>query len=145
METDVTNLNKINVIGFGLTLPLPVLALLGWLPAAWAQNVEIIHDFTCIGDVNQGCRPKAGLLEGRDGWLYGTLSEEGPVVGPTRGGAVFKLQPDGTGFEALQGFACTDGFVTTGCHPVAGVVEGRDGWLYGTTSRAGGFDGGGSV
>jgi uncharacterized repeat protein (TIGR03803 family) len=76
-----------------------------------------------------GANPYAGLIQGTDGALYGTT-----LGGGAHGyGTVFKLNPNGTGFTVLQNF---DKF-TTGYVPYAGLVQGTDGALYGTTEQGG--------
>lgn len=76
------------------------------------------------------------LIAGKDGNLYGTL-EAGGGKGQ---GLVFKLKPDGTGFEVLHhSSGCLSGGAD-GSQPY-GVIEGSDGTLYGTT-RSGGVKGG---
>ena len=72
---------------------------------------------------NDGGCPN-GLVEGSDGYLYGT----------TRGNTVFKLAKSGGEFQVLHHFQAAPG---EGADPAAGVVEGRDGALYGTTARGG--------
>ena len=83
-----------------------------------------------------GEAPWDGLIQGADGALYGTA-----VRGGTRGyGTVFKLNPDGTGFTVLKSFD----LYTTGGGPLAGVMQGTDGALYGTAPE-GGSGGAGTI
>ena len=75
------------------------------------------------GDVQEA---NGRLIEGSDGALYGTSWQGGtPNVG-----AVFRVQKDGTQFQMLRQFGSTG----DGAFPVAGLLEGGDGLLYGTTS-----------
>ena len=67
------------------------------------------------------------MIQGSDGPLYGT-SRSG---GPGGAGIVYKVQPDGSGFSILHGF---DSNCTDGCYPQAGVIQGSDSALYGTTT-----------
>ncbi len=98
----------------------------------------LIHTFT-----NAEGSPSGGLLQGTDGALYGTtwgnysgcLSCGGP---PRSYGTVFTLNPDGTGFKTLHAFNS----LTDGDGPVAGLIQGTDGALYGTTSAGGAFGAG---
>jgi uncharacterized repeat protein (TIGR03803 family) len=76
-----------------------------------------------------GGQPFGGLMLGADGALYGTTSSGGSGGQ----GTVFKLNRDGSGFMVVQNF---DG-ATTGSRPFAGLVQGSDGTLYGTTSEGG--------
>jgi uncharacterized repeat protein (TIGR03803 family) len=69
--------------------------------------------------------------------MYGTTDGGGS----NGGGTVFKLNPDGKGYQVLYNFGAgsADGQI-----PAAGLVHASDGSLYGTTSR-GGQDGDGTV
>ncbi len=93
----------------------------------------VLHSFDCT----DGCFPESGVTEGGDGAFYGTTGQGG---GTASGGTVFKVNRDGTGFTVLHSFECTDG-----CSPTAGVTEGSDGALYGTTRQGGGTAGKGTV
>jgi uncharacterized repeat protein (TIGR03803 family) len=84
---------------------------------------------------NEGYHPYGGLAQAADGALYGTTSSGG--VGTQ--GTVFKMNPDGTGFTVLHGFQSAEGGI-----PYAGLIQGRDSALYGTTS-AGGANGKGTI
>lgn len=91
----------------------------------------LLHSLVCNGD---GCLPRAGVIEGSDGLLYGTASSG---VGASSKGSVFRLRKDGTDFTVLHPFVfpCTG---DNGCFPCAGVIEGSDGAFYGTTREGGG-------
>jgi uncharacterized repeat protein (TIGR03803 family) len=96
-----------------------------------AGLVTILHSFgdgTVGGD---GVAPLAGLVVGGDGNLYGTTSQGG-----TAGvGTVFKITPTGT-LTILHSFG--DGTVTNdGSDPVAALVVGPNGDLFGTTKSGG--------
>lgn len=92
------------------------------------SGYTVLRRFTGTG--GDGLRPCGKLVEGTDGALYGTTQSGG-----TSGrGTVFKLNPDGTGYAVVHRFASTGG---DGGQPYSGMVEGRDGLLYGTC-----FDGG---
>ncbi len=75
-----------------------------------------------------GGEPWGRLIQGTDGALYGTVT----AGGSSCCGTVFKLNPDGTGFDVLQNF---DGW-TTGSVPYARLLQGTDGNHYGTTADA---------
>jgi len=80
-------------------------------------------------DYSTGVNPFAGLTQGTDGALYGTANSGG-----SNGyGTVFKLNPDGTGFTVLQNFD----YATTGGYPLAALMQGTDGALYGTAYQGG--------
>ena len=72
-------------------------------------------------------KPGADLLVGPGGFLYGTT----PDGGPLGTGAVFRVRPDGTGYQILHGFGGADGGV-----PAPALLDGRDGFLYGTALLA---------
>ena len=84
-----------------------------------------IHAFTGGSD---GSNPGAGLMSGTDGDLYGTTS----TGGPRGAGTVFKISTSGS-LTTLYPF---DGG-NDGGKPLAGVITGSDGLLYGTTSTGG--------
>jgi uncharacterized repeat protein (TIGR03803 family) len=97
------------------------------LPPAQAQTYQVIHNFTGGQD---GAYPEAGLTE-RGGNLYGTAYQGG---GSNRG-TVFKLARNGSGWIFTPLYSFTGG--TDGSAPIAGVVFGRDGTIYGTTEFGG--------
>lgn len=89
-----------------------------------------------FGNTN-GASPYAGLVQANDGSLYGTTYG---TVGPPYGyGTIFKLTTSGT-FGPLYSFTGTN----DGADPYAGLVQGTDGSLYGTTFY-GGSNGYGAV
>jgi uncharacterized repeat protein (TIGR03803 family) len=105
--------------------------------------------FNSIGSpVNtDGANPEAELIEGSDGYLYGVAR----TGGPNGNGAVFKLGKDGTGFAVLHAFGATTSAsnatpVTNadGIGPVGALVQGADGYFYGTAAR-GGATGSGTI
>lgn len=108
---------------------------------------EVLHHFSgCLLGGADGSQPQ-GLLEGSEGALYGTTRSGGVKGGAlaqfgldvTGNGTVFKVNRDGTGYQVLRAFTGRDG---DGFQPQAGLVEGRDGALYGTTMRDGTEHGG---
>jgi uncharacterized repeat protein (TIGR03803 family) len=104
-------------------------------PGGAPFDFMVLHTFGLIG--NMGQTPEAAVLVGSDGALYGTTS-----TGGTNGnGTVFRLNADGSGYTVLHHFS---GLAGDGAAPVAAVIEGGDGALYGTTA-AGGSGGNGTV
>ena len=97
-------------------------------------SFSVIKSFHC-GNAD-GCSPLAGLIQLSDGFLYGTTD----FGNGNNLGTVFKLKPDGTGFSVIKAFQC--GVATDGCRPQASLIQSTDGFLYGTTERGGGSDGG---
>jgi uncharacterized repeat protein (TIGR03803 family) len=113
------------VLLFALTLVLSQVAK--------AQVFSVLHAFT--GGID-GAFPTAGLTIDQAGKLYGTSANGGHTGGncPARGcGTVFRLSNTGvlTTLYTFQGG--NDGAI-----PLARVIFGRDGSLYGTTSEGGG-------
>jgi len=77
--------------------------------------------------------PTASLVQGRDGNFYGTT----PPGGADERGAVFRITPTG---QLTTLYSFTAG--SDSQWPFGGLLEGKDGYFYGTTSYAGtGFDG----
>lgn len=74
-----------------------------------------------------GSAPKARLLLGGDGLLYGTATSGGSAAR----GVVFRLNADGSDFVVVHDFADN---TTDGSRPESPVSEGPDGMLYGTTA-----------
>jgi uncharacterized repeat protein (TIGR03803 family) len=86
---------------------------------------------------NSGATPYAGLIEGKDGFLYGTT-----FSGGARGlGTVFKVSKDGQTYTVLKSFGTSFG---DGSYPRTALVESFNGFLYGTTTQ-GGSAGNGAV
>jgi uncharacterized repeat protein (TIGR03803 family) len=125
----------------GLTIPVfgrkalsPLLLQLRWvaalaLPAFCAQADVVLtslHSF----DSHDGANPQAGLVQGSDGYFYGT-TYSGGVNGVNGEGTVFKISAGG----ALTNLVLFDN--TDGAAPEAMLVQGSDGFLYGTTYKGG--------
>ena len=83
-----------------------------------------------FGSAAQGENP-AGVTVGSDGVLYGVM-EGGGSAGF---GVIFKMNPDSSQFTVLRSFSSTGG---DGRVPMAPLVEGSDGALYGSTTFGGG-------
>ena len=92
-----------------------------------------------VGYPNDACRntlvwslnPEyATLVEGTDGYLYGTTYEGG-----THGeGAAFRIKPDGSSYSVIYSFGQTQ---ADGYNPYGGLVFGSNGDLYGVTAYGG--------
>jgi uncharacterized repeat protein (TIGR03803 family) len=81
-----------------------------------------------------GSEPVDQLIQGTDGNFYGTTwTGGGPVAGATDkyGGTVFRLTSTGD-LTILHRFSGPDGY-----GPIAGLVQGTDGFFYGTTYYGG--------
>lgn len=91
------------------------------------SGFTVLHTFN--GPPGDGALAENGLIQGRDGLLYGTTLAGG---GNDRG-LLFRLAPDGGGFQGLA--ALNLGY--PGATPTAALVEGSDGALYGTAEFGG--------
>lgn len=112
--------------------PLP-----GFVTPASAQETATYEQLKSFGKPSPGGQPMARLVQGRDGALYGTTTQGGIY----EAGTVFKVNPDGSGFTVLLHFewgpfntSSTGSFTR-----LAGVIQGIDGALYGTTYQGGRF------
>jgi uncharacterized repeat protein (TIGR03803 family) len=92
---------------------------------------QVLHIFNNNG--TEGRVPHAPLIQGSDGALYGTNW----LGGVNNNGTVFKLNPDGSGFQMLYSFSGSDG-----SQPNAALAQGSDGALYGSTVLGGANNGG---
>jgi len=116
-------------------------------------DFKLLHGFAAITSTSasgltvtvDGAAPTGPLVAGTDNFFYGTTSQGG-----TNGrGVVFRIAFDGTGFQVLHQFSATLADATTGllenadgATPLGGLVDGGDGFFYGTTAQ-GGTDGNG--
>ena len=78
-----------------------------------------------------GASPRAALVQSSDGNFYGTTYTGGVVDF----GTVFRITPTGT-LNTLHSF-CTAQGCSDGIGPMAGLVQGPNGLLYGTASLGG--------
>ncbi|QAU25381.1 hypothetical protein EO087_04375 [Dyella sp. M7H15-1] len=84
----------------------------------------VLHSFSGGSD---GADPRAGLIQGEDGYFYGT-TYSGGVNG---NGTVFQVKPNGV--EVLHAFGGSD----DGANPLGDLIQGSDGNFYGTTHSGG--------
>jgi uncharacterized repeat protein (TIGR03803 family) len=114
---------------------------------ATGNQVTTLHEFIAGGNatacataggppppMKDGARPR-GLMEGLDGYLYGT-TETG---GAANWGTVYRLNlNDPTDICMLSNFtAPANGEYVQGIHPSGSLAEGPSGWLYGVTDGGG--------
>ena len=109
--------------------------------ASSAQTLGTLANF----NGPNGADPEAPLVQATDGNFYGTTLYGGTGIGPCTGqesgcGIVFKITPAGT-LTTLYDF-CSQTDCADGGLPNAGLVQGADGNLYGTTTAGGSFNGG---
>lgn len=102
------------------------------LASLWVTTVLAAVQYERLKSIpdSDGYSAQGRLLEGSDGMLYGTTW----AGGSNSAGTVFKLNKDGSGWAVLHHFGNGIG---DGKYPMAGLVEGRDGALYGTTDGGG--------
>jgi len=99
-------------------------------------NLTTLYSFCGQALCTDGGYSTGGLIQGPDENFYGTAFAGG--IGDAQWcsggcGTVFKITPQGT-YTVLHSFA---GYNTEGAGPSAGLVLGRDGNFYGTTTNGG--------
>src|SRR5581483_9033045 len=95
---------------------------------ARAQKYSTVASFNGVN----GADPYYGsLIQGTDGYLYGTTTSGGV----SNQGTVFKVSRRGN-IKVLHSF-CAQSNCTDGAQPYGGVVQGLDGAYYGTTTAGG--------
>jgi uncharacterized repeat protein (TIGR03803 family) len=100
-------------------------------PIASGQTLTTLWQFGSLSNDADGGNSWSGLIQGRDGNFYGT-SGGTAVVHCT----VFKITPQGT-LTTLWQFGSLSNNVDGNSPVTAGLVQGRDGSFYGTTSNGG--------
>lgn len=97
-------------------------------------RITILHHFV-LAVSGDGANPFSGLTLASDGKFYGTTYTASGVTGScANGGVLFRIDSSGE-YRKVFTFSGNEG----GC-PKAGLIQGKDGYLYGTTTRAG-YDG----
>jgi hypothetical protein len=89
--------------------------------AAVAQTGPAISTIVAFS----GSQPGGAPVRGPDGALYGTTS----VVTAFAGGLIYRAAADGSSMRTIYQFK-----ITEAANPVAGLLLGSDGLLYGVTS-----------
>jgi len=95
-----------------------------------AGGLTVLYSFSGA----DGSMPEAGLMQGTDGNFYGTTAFGG---NPNGAGTVFRITPSGT-LTTLYRFAD----LGDGRGPQGGLLQGKDGNFYGTTSGGGTYGAG---
>jgi uncharacterized repeat protein (TIGR03803 family) len=101
------------------------------------RDYQIIHEFSSQPDDSGGIGPTGNAIEASDGKLYGATEGGGSNH---FGGTIFRLNPDGSGFEAIHNFDASED--SGGPKPEDKLIEGTDGKLYGVTRYGGSFESG---
>jgi len=114
----------------------PLLLLLLILPVFGAQAAVVFTSLYSFTGTNDGANPGAALVQGSDGYFYGTTPYGGTTnentYTPSGYGTVFKISTNGA-LTTLYLF--TNGI--DGANPSAALVQGSDGYFYGTTPYGG--------
>jgi uncharacterized repeat protein (TIGR03803 family) len=106
------------------------------LPAFGIQAGVVFTSLYSFTGTSDGANPYAALVQGSDGYFYGTT-----LTGGTNNyGTVFKISAAGA-LTSLYSFTSTN----DGADPFGGLVQGSDGYLYGTTAGGGTIGGYGTV
>ena len=92
--------------------------------ALGAHASPVFTSLYSFSGTNDGAQPLAGLVQGLDGYFYGTAQ----FSGPKGHGTVFKISTNGT-LMTLHSF--TGG--ADGAYPYAALLPGRNGCFHGTT------------
>jgi uncharacterized repeat protein (TIGR03803 family) len=91
-------------------------------------TLATIHNFNHQSPID-GAQPYGGLIQARDGNLYGTTNRGGPH----NVGVVFRITTSGT-MKTLHDLD----YMPDGALPYAGLVQATNGAFYGTASNGGG-------
>ena len=111
---------------FYFTVIFSILAFIDFTSLAYGQaTLQEVRGFRLAPSSPQG-----GVIDGGDGYLYGTTYQGGDATT----GTVYKVKPDGSSFAVVHSF---EGDCSDGCYPLAGVILAADGFLYGTTASGG--------
>lgn len=97
-----------------------------------AGHLTILHSFCAQSNCTDGSFPNAGLVQATDGSFYGTTYFGSSNSGY---GTVFRITSAGA-LTTLYTF-CSLPNCTDGSSPYAGLTQGSDGNLYGTTAGGG--------
>ncbi len=95
-------------------------------------QLTVLHTFayeSSAAPYGNGSEPEGGLVEGPDGWLYGTTYMGGV---PHSNGIVYKISKGGQ-FQKLYDF-CSTTPCSDGANPQGSLAFGADGYLYGVTT-----------
>jgi uncharacterized repeat protein (TIGR03803 family) len=115
--------------------------VLGLKGAIYGMNTDYVFKWDESGLTNlymgssQGYALTCSLIQGRDGTLFGTAGGGGTKDM----GTIFRLNPDGSGFQVMHDFA---GAPSDGNSTQSGLILGADGMLYGDTIWGGTHDAG---
>ena len=105
-------------------------------PSGSGWTLTTLHEFTGVTGGNDGAGPRARVVIGPDGNLYGTTFEGGRTGCGTNGcGTVFKLSNTGSGWSETVLYRFTGG--TDGGEPTGDLLFDASGNILGTTELGG--------
>ncbi|HEV7927130.1 MAG TPA: choice-of-anchor tandem repeat GloVer-containing protein [Verrucomicrobiae bacterium] len=104
------------------------------LPVFGAKGGVLLTTLYTFGTSTNGANPSAALMQGSDGYFYGTTENGGAHTNAynTSFGTLFEISTNGS-LASLYSF--TGG--NDGGNPAAALVQGSDGYFYGTTENWG--------
>jgi uncharacterized repeat protein (TIGR03803 family) len=113
------------------------------LPDAAGQTLTTLWWFCSVTGESGGCAdgigPEGGLVQGNDGYFYGTTYSGGTNdLAEGGGGTVYRIGSVGA-LTTVHMFA---GPPAEGKWPAAGLLQARDGYFYGTTYYGGTYNNG---
>jgi uncharacterized repeat protein (TIGR03803 family) len=88
---------------------------------------NLIH--LSLSGVADGTNASPPVIVATNGFLYGTTR----FGGLGNRGTIYRLRPDGAGYSLLKQFVSN----VEGIDPAGGVIDGKDGFLYGATASGG--------
>ncbi len=106
------------------------LVLASLIRIASAQTLTPLFSFNS----KDGSLPSGGVIRGADGNFYGTAGEGGFIGGKYGHGVIFKLTPSGK-----ETILYTFTGKSDGAWPKSGLIQDKDGNLFGTASFGGDF------
>jgi uncharacterized repeat protein (TIGR03803 family) len=112
-----------------------------FIPRAKGSKLVVLHDFCAQANCADGASPRAGVMLGPGGEVFGTTPEGGSCNVGNGCGVVFELQ--GRTYTLLHSF-CADGdpCAADGAQPFGGLIQDPSGVLFGVTALGGGAAGG---
>ena len=102
-------------------------------------NDTLLHSFVCDDHANfvpgtgQGYGPaKGGIVDGKDGWYYGTTLNS---YDSSQAGQIYRVRPDGSLFQIVHAWSRSDEHGAA--EPSGRLLLASDGYLYGVTFLGG--------
>lgn len=125
-----STLGLIVVLLFGISLTSVAVA-------QTAPKINELFMFSCnINGCHNGGFPSGALVQASNGDFYATTFNTS-ASGIRQGGTIFRVTAAGQLTTLFTFAADQNGKFSDGSSPAAGLVEGRDGFLYGTTEFGG--------